>query len=95
MNLKRTLLLFGIGIFALTGCSVEESNGGINTNHSSSDEKISLNIHQADLIADITDNERYLNKDYLYDLVSLDDSDNVNIIVTLDDESLADLYNKD
>ena len=95
MKVKRTLLLMSMGILALTGCSVENSKDEIKVNNPSKDEKISLNVHQADLIADITDNERYLNKEYLYDLVSLDDSDKINIIVTLDNEGLADLYNED
>ena len=93
MRLKRALLLVGIGVFGLTSCNVENSDDNLNINNSSN-EKISLNIHQTDLIADITDNEKYLNKNYLYDLVSLDDSDKINIIVTLDSGGLADEYNK-
>ena len=94
MKVKRSLLLFSIGMLALTGCSVKDSSGEVDISQSKN-EKINLNIHHADLIADITDNEKYLNKKYLYDLVSLDDSDKINVIVTLDNEGLADLYNED
>ena len=93
MFLKRTFLLIGIGLATLTGCSVTSVESG-NTNVSLSDEKINLNVKHADLISSFTDNEKYLNKDYLYELDTLDDEDNVNIIVTLDSEGLIDLYNQ-
>jgi hypothetical protein len=81
----------GLGLVTLTGCTAKnesnlESDGKVNTS-------ISLNVKQADLIADITDNVKYLNKDYLYDLDSLDDDDNINVIITLAKDGLSDSYN--
>ena len=93
MKLKRALLLVSLGLFGLTSCTV--SNGDANPiTGNSSEEKISLNIQHADLIADITDNEKYLNKSYLYDLVTLNDDDKINIIITLDNNGLINQYNE-
>ena len=38
MRLKRTLLLVGIGLFGLTSCNVQGSDGNLSINNSS-DEK--------------------------------------------------------
>ena len=43
---------------------------------------------------DITDNEKYLNKDLLYDVEQFDDDDKISVIVTLSSDGLADSYNK-
>ncbi len=58
-------------------------------------EKISLNVEQADLIASITDNEKYLNKDLLYSLEKLEDDDKINLIITIKSKGLMDYYEED
>lgn len=58
-------------------------------------EKISLNVEQADLIASITDNEKYLNKDLLYSLDKLEDDDKINLIITMESKGLMDYYEND
>ena len=91
MKIKRMLMLFSLGLLTLTGCSTNSNQSDVGT---TSNDKISLNVHQADLIADITDNEKYLNKDLLYSVDTLDDSDSINIIITMDTTGLADKYSK-
>ena len=90
MKLKRIFLIAGLGLLTLTGCSAE--NGGVSSTEKLNN-SISLNVKQADLIADITDNEKYLNKDYLYEIDGLDNEDTINIIITLSKEGLADSFN--
>ncbi len=91
MKITRKISLFLLSLILLFGvasCTAKEKN-----NTSSDEEKISLNIQHADLIASMTDNEKYLNKDYLYDLEGLDDSDKVNVIISTKSISLLDRYN--
>lgn len=88
-SVKRFLLIILLFISFLTtfGCTKEE------TIVNNLNEKINLNIHNADLIANVTDNVKYFNQDLLYDLDGLEDSDKINIIVTLDETGLSDDYN--
>lgn len=83
-------VLFFLLVFTLSGCKSNE-----NSEENTEDKKISLNVQKADLIASITDNERYLNKDYLYELEELDENDKLNIIITTKSTGLLDRYNED
>ena len=79
-------------LFLLVGCSTkvkDENQEPINTN-----EKINLNIHQSDLIASITDNEKYLNKDLFHSIDMLEDDDLVNVIISLKSNGIVDNYNE-
>ena len=87
--LKKLLSIFLVAL-AIIGC-VSCTTKDIENNKNES-ERINLNIQNADLIASFTDNEKYLNKDYLFTLEDLNDSDKVNIIVTLDNKGLLDSY---
>lgn len=91
MSFIKKGLVF-ILLFLLVGCSTkvkDENQEPINTN-----EKINLNIHQSDLIASITDNEKYLNKDLLYSIDMLEDDDLVNVIISLKSNGIVDNYNE-
>lgn len=91
MSFIRKGLVFVLLLF-LTGCSAtltDENQEPIDTN-----DKVSLNIQQADLIASITDNEKYLNKDLLYSVDMLEDDDLVNVIISLKSTGLVDSYNE-
>ena len=78
MNFMRKCLALVL-LVLLTGCA---SNLGEQTNSQTNEnEKIKLNVHQADLIASITDNEKYLNKDLFHKLDVLEDDDNINVII--------------
>lgn len=91
MNFIRKCLVFVL-LLLVTGCSTnlgDANEESINTN-----EKISLNIKHADLIASITDNEKYLNKDLLYSVDMFDDDDKVNVIISLKSSGLVDSYNE-
>lgn len=92
MKISRKLLSIVLVVFALIGlisCTTKEEEGS-----KQESEKINLNIKNADIIASFTDNEKYLNKKYLFTINDLDDSDKVNIIVTLDQKGLLDSFNK-
>ncbi|MBQ3253849.1 MAG: S8 family serine peptidase, partial [Acholeplasmatales bacterium] len=91
MKFKRYLLLGISSICLLAGCNVAEKNSSTIV---ADEDKISLNINQADLIANVTDNAKYLNPNLLYDLETLDDSDSISAIVTLDREGLTAKYLK-
>ena len=91
MKIKRILLMIGLGLLTLTGCATQQNDGDTST--SKLNNYVSLNVNQANLIADITDNEKYLNKDYLYSLEGLENDDNINIIITLSNSGLSDSYN--
>ena len=91
-NVKK-LLFVALVLLLLPGCSVLSNSE--TDNESTESEKISLNITHADLIADITDNEKYLNKDLLYKVDTLDDDDKISIIVTLDSKGLSDYFTDD
>ena len=88
MKVKRLFMLSVLALLVLTGCSLNEKAESV-TNES---EKQHLNITQADLIASITDNEKYLNPDLIYDLETLDESDSISVIITLDAEGVFDSY---
>ncbi len=92
MNFIKKFLLVSVLALLLTGCS----NGVIPDTNELNDEnnKISLNITQADLIASVTDNIKYLNKDLLYEINTLDDSDTVNVIISLKSAGIVDKYNE-
>ena len=92
MNFMRKCLALVL-LVLLTGCA---SNLGEQTNSQTDEnEKIKLNVHQADLIASITDNEKYLNKDLFQKLDVLEDDDNINVIISLKSKGLSDYYNED
>ena len=92
MNFMRKCLALVL-LVLLTGCA---SNLGEQTNSQTDEnEKIKLNVHQANLIASITDNEKYLNKDLFHKLDVLEDDDNINVIISLKSKGLSDYYNED
>ena len=71
MKISKKLLLvmlFLLMVTGLIGCTGDE-----NSFDNDDSETIKLNLHSADLIADITDNEKYLNKNLLYNVKTLDD----------------------
>ena len=92
IRVKRFFLLWFVLLLTLVGCSVskekkeEESTKPIQAQH--------LNLTQADLIAKVTDNAKYLNPDLLYEVNGLEDTDEVGVIVTLDSKGIADAYFK-
>ncbi len=88
-NIKRIISLCAISLCLLTSCSVAKKDELVTD---SKDEVQHLNISQADLIAEITDNEKYLNPDLLYDVKGLEDNDKIGVIVTLDSSGVADNY---
>lgn len=91
MNFIKKGLVFAL-LFLLVGCSTNlgnENQESIDTN-----EKVHLNIKQADLIANITDNEKYLNKNLLHSIDMLEDDDLVNIIISLKSTGLVDRFNE-
>ena len=90
MNFIKKILVFVL-LFLLVGCS---SNIGSLDETVSANEKVHLNIYQSDLIASITDNEKYLNKDLLYSIDMLDDKDVVNVIIELKGTGLVDDFNE-
>ena len=89
MKLKRILGVSLLSLISLTGCSVSHDEEVIQVQK---DNKQQLNISQADLIADITDNVKYLNEDLLFNVSTLEDDDKIGAIVTLDNEGLMDSY---
>ena len=94
MKATRRIVLMLVFLLLLVSCVNSSTN--VNTdNNKITNEKISLNIEQADLIASITDNEKYLNKDLLYSVDKLDNNDKINLIVTLENKGLMDYYDED
>ena len=91
MKVMRKLLLVVLFTVLLTGCGVCSSEGA--HFNSAIKEPINLNVLQADLIASITDNEKYLNKDLLHSVEGLADDDKINVIVTIDEQSIVGNYN--
>ena len=91
MKVMRKLLLVLLLTVLLTGCGVCSSDGA--HLNSAIKEPINLNVLQADLIASITDNEKYLNKDLLYSVEGLADDDKINVIVTIDEQSIVGNFN--
>ena len=85
------ILVFILTLISCANCSSKEDAKISNKIN----EKISLNVQQADLIASITNNEKYLNKDLLYSIDKLDDDDNINLIITLESKGLMDYYDDD
>ena len=91
MNFIKKGLVFVL-LFLLVGCSTkltEENQEQVDV-----DNKVKLNVYQSDLIASITDNEKYLNKDLLYSIDMLEDDDIVNVIISLKSTGLVDGYNE-
>lgn len=88
-NVRKLLLI--LLLLLLVGCGIGTEKG----EEVPDNEKISLNLSQADLIADITDNKRYLNEKYLYSVDTLNDSDIISVIITVKSEGLIDYYQKD
>lgn len=96
MNITKKILLFLLtAVLCLLATSCGSNNNRDREEEQDGSEKISLNINHADIIADITDNEKYLNKDYLSELKELNDNDKINIIVSTKSLSLLDRYSKD
>ena len=93
MNFMKKFLLISMLLLLLTGCS-NGSSVIIDEDKAEENNRISLNVTQADLIANITDNIKYLNKDLLHKLDTLDDADTVNVIVSLKSNGLVDAYNE-
>ena len=80
MNFTKKILLLFLFVFLLTGCNNGKEVISTDEENNKND-KISLNVQQANLISSITDNIKYLNQDLLFKIDQLDDSDNVNIII--------------
>ena len=91
MNFIKKGLVFVL-LFLLVGCSTNLGNE--NQESIDTDEKVHLNIKQADLIANFTDNEKYLNKNLLQSIDMLEDDDLVNIIISLKSTGLVDRFNE-
>ncbi len=93
MRFTKKIVLLSMLLLLISGCTVgnkpSTSDNNVNT-----DNKVSLNVKQADLIASFTDNLKYLNKDLLFELEDLEDSDKVNIIISLKSGGIVDSYNK-
>ena len=95
-KMRNKLMIFVLFmLFVLTACTIEENGTTPTQSANKEDNAIHLNLAEADLIANITDNEKYLNPDLLYDIDGLEDSDNIGIIVALETEGLADYYLED
>ncbi len=86
---KRIMVLLCAILVFLTGCSVSDEQKDVEQNNQ---HITHLNLQQADLISQVTDNVKYLNPDLLYDIEGLDDDDEISIIVTMSNEGLADDY---
>ncbi|MGM9969602.1 MAG: leucine-rich repeat protein [Anaeroplasma sp.] len=87
-NSKRLISLCLTSLAFLVGCSAANSDSTVST----ADNIQHLNLTQANLISNITDNEKYLNPDILFSIDKLEDTDKVNVIITLNDKSIADSY---
>ena len=94
MRAIRKIILMLMLMLTLVSCANSSSIEDVKVSNKVN-EKINLNVEQADLIASITDNEKYLNKDLLYNVDKLDDDDNINLIITLDSKGLIDYYDED
>ncbi len=93
MRTTRKFLVIVLFVMALVSCASSSSLEDAAVTDLLN-EKISLNVEQADLIASITDNEKYLNKDLLQKLDVLGDDDSINLIITLDSKGLTDYYDE-
>ena len=82
MKLKRLFLMSISALCLLTSCNLS------NSKTENKEDKTRLNIMQSDLIAKFTGNKDYLNKDLLIDIKTLDDNDQVGVIVTLDKKGI-------
>lgn len=93
-NIKRLFILCTLFLGVLTSCGVSNKNDDTTkVKQEEAKEQVQhLNVTQAELISKITDNEKYLNPNLLYDVERLEDDDQIGIIVTLDNAGLADTY---
>lgn len=91
---KLTMLIF-TALIALTGCSTSSEKNNSSNDVANKDTSTRLNISQANLIADVTENAKYLDKSLLANIKGLSDSDKVGVIITLDDKGLLDSYQED
>ena len=89
MNFIKKALVFVL-LFLLVGCSTKLTEE--NQEQVDADNKISLNVYQSDLIASITDNEKYLNKDLLYSIDMLEDDDEEDLAVDISNDIIDGLY---
>ena len=89
MKFKRLFLTSITALCLLTSCNIASNKAD------SGDGKTKLNIAQSNLISEFTGNDKYINKDYLNKVQTLNDNDNVGVIVTLSDEGILDSYSKD
>ena len=85
---KHCALLFTFSALALTGCSVATGSNAVIKNDSTTH----LNISQAKLIANATDNLKYINPNLLSKVDDLANDDRVSILVSMENNSLADDY---
>ena len=92
MNFIRKFLVL-ILLVLLTSCASEMGNQDENVKQEQ--DKINLNVYHSDLIASLTDNEKYLNKDLFQKLDVLEDSDKINVIISLKSKGIADYFNDD
>ena len=83
---KRFSFLFTFSLLLLAGCATN-SNDNVNVKN---DSTTHLNISQAKLIANATDNMKYMNPNLLSKVDDLADDDNVSVIFSMDNNSLAD-----
>ena len=96
MNIRKKLsLLMLTALIALTGCSTSSGKDAVNNGVSDKNTSTRLNVSQAKLIADVTENAKYLDKSLLANIKGLQDSDKIGVIITLDDEGLLDSFEDD
>lgn len=93
MKLKKKIsMLMLICLLLLTGCGVSNGNESIGTTNTGKDTTTRLNVTQANLIADVTENSKYLDKTLLAKVRGLEDNDKVGVIITLEENGLLDSY---
>lgn len=87
---KQLLTAFGVvSLGFLSSCAgIVSSNG----NKDTGDGQQNLNAEQLDLIASLTENEKYFNSNYVSTISGLQSEDKVHLIITMEKESLSDLY---
>ena len=90
MCIRDRLTAFGVvSLGFLSSCAgIVSSNG----NKDTGDGQQNLNAEQLDLIASLTENEKYFNSNYVSTISGLQSEDKVHLIITMEKESLSDLY---
>ena len=87
---KRAAITAGVAALGFLSACGNITPSSVSDSGSGGEQR--LNLAEADLIADITDNAKYLNPDLLYDVVRPEDSDKIGVIVTMNTDAIADIY---